>query len=394
MTDCDDVTRTKVPVDPSDDDCDEKIRVYYSHRPDTPPMPSVSVVKGVREDDDKEEALSGWRDHYDGSDEWSRPWYRDQKAFKGYRGTLIHFAILAELGDASGDTYFHEVGDTGWGWEEYKAEYHLKKWSKKAPSANTDDIAFSPRDNEYDGEHAWDRAVRDMKWATRAFKEHVIDDVDTACRVNSNGDSAERVAEDGRLDPENVVAVEDFVYHCLSDGVGYGGQYDLLYETSDGRTVLADLKTSSGIRFDHRLQCAAYKYAVEATRDISVDECEVIRLYPDREEVEISRSNGNDSYFDGHVKASVARRLRGEDQLLAYEGSEPLDDVDGDEYVSVRHSVEPWTRSLNGLEHQFLGLAYRACERDYSDALAHAERELTEHAQSRQTELDGEEVVA
>lgn len=308
----DNISRTQVDVDPSDPDSD-KIRVYYSHDHDAPPMPSVSVVKGLRVDPEKEQALQGWRERYDGQSKWGRPWWKDQMHFKRYRGTLTHYMILSELGDAAGDTYFHNVGEKEWGHEEYDAEYRLKKWSNHAPSANTDEVPYVPRDNKYDGEHAWDRAVRDMKWAARAFKKEIIDN--------------------GRLSIDNVRGVESFVFDTV---YGYGGQYDLLYETPDGRTVLSDLKTSSAVRFDHKLQSAAYKRAVESREDITIDECEVIRLHPDSETVEVSRS-------------------------------------------------PDWDRSLEGLAHEFLGLADQAWATEYAEALQRAREQL--HEETRQSEL-------
>lgn len=326
----DNISRTQVRVNPSDPDSDT-IRVYYSHDDEAPPMPSVSVIKGLRVDPEKEEALAGWRERYDGKSSWSRPWWKDQMHFKRYRGTLTHYMILAELGDAAGETYFHQVGDKDWGHEEYDAEYRLKKWSHHAPSANTTEVPYTPRQNKYDGEHAWDRAVRDMKWAARAFKREIIDD--------------------GRLDPANVRGVESFVFDTE---YGYGGQYDLLYDyavdddgnpiededaydgTPETRTVLSDLKTSSAVRFDHKLQSAAYKRAVESRENITIDECEVIRLHPDSETVEVSRS-------------------------------------------------PDWDRSLEGLANQFLGLADQAWAVEYSDALDRAEQELRE--ETTQSEL-------
>jgi hypothetical protein len=279
-------------------------------------MPSVTTIKGVRVDPEKEDSLEGWRTRFDGQSAYGRPWYKDQKVFKGYRGTLIHFAILNELGDASGDTYFHDVGESDYGKEEYWAEYCLKKWSRQAPSANSDEVPYVPRNNQYDGEHAWDKAMRGMRWATKAFKEQIIDT--------------------GHLRRENVIDVESFVFDTQ---YGYGGQFDLLYETDDGETILSDLKTSSAIRFGHKLQSAAYKRAVENERGITVDQTEVLRLHPDSETVEIERS-------------------------------------------------DEWDRSLQGLQHEFLGLCDKAWGIEYSDVLERAKEELqSEHEESSQQEL-------
>jgi hypothetical protein len=289
------VRRTQVPHPTTDG---ETLRLYYVEGSGCPPMPSVTTVKELRVDPEKEDALDGWRQRYDGQSQWARPWYKDQKAYKAHRGTLIHFAILDALGDAVGETYHHQVGDTGWGLEEYYSEYCLKKWSRNAPSANTDEVPYTPRKNRYDGEHAWDRAVREMKWAANAFNERFI--------------------QSGHIDTDSVRQVESFLYDTE---FGYGGQFDLLYE-DDGDTVLADLKTSSAVRFDHKLQAGAYKHAIESTSDVTVDRCEILRVYPDDEEVSISASHDID-----HPDAT---------------------------------RDTPWDRSLRGLEYQFLGLVDQA----------------------------------
>jgi len=309
------IKRRQFDLDPDNADSDS-IRVYYAPDSPAPPMPSVTTIKGVRVDPEKEDSLEGWRTRFDGQSAYGRPWYKDQKVFKGYRGTLIHFAILNELGDASGDTYFHDVGESDYGKEEYWAEYCLKKWSRQAPSANSDEVPYVPRNNQYDGEHAWDKAMRGMRWATKAFKEQIIDT--------------------GHLRRENVIDVESFVFDTQ---YGYGGQFDLLYETDDGETILSDLKTSSAIRFGHKLQSAAYKRAVENERGITVDQTEVLRLHPDSETVEIERS-------------------------------------------------DEWDRSLQGLQHEFLGLCDKAWGIEYSDVLERAKEELqSEHEESSQQEL-------
>jgi len=318
------IKRTKADVINPDAEKD-KIRVYYSPELDLPPMPSVSVIKGLRSDPEKEKGLQGWRDRFDGQSSWSRPWWSDQMSFKAYRGTLIHFSILNELGDASGETYFHEAGDSDWGKEEYYAEYCLKKWSKKAPSATSNEVSYTPRDNKYDGEHAWDKAMRGVKWAARTFAEGVI-----------RGNKPDGVTVpndttlDGRFDPGNVIGVEQFVY---DEDYGYAGQYDLLYyyinEDGERRNVLADVKTSSAVRFDHKLQSSAYKRAIESSEwgPDTIHECEVIRLHPDKEVLELSRS-------------------------------------------------PDWDRTLEGLAHQFLGLADEALHVVYSETLVQAQKEL------------------
>lgn len=360
------IKRTQTPLHPNDGECDESLRVYFTDDGELTPMPSVSTIKSLRCDPEKEEALEEWKNIFDGKSQYARPWWKDQQSFKAYRGTLVHFTILESLAQqsnheisASGDTYFHRVGNDGWGYEEYYAAYALNKWSKKAPSANADDIPYVPRDNKYDGEHAWDRCYRDMTWAARAFKREIIDN--------------------GRLDPANVRDVETYVYYTPDNKpYAYGGQFDLLYEYTDGserRTVLCDLKTSSGVWFDHRLQSAAYKRAIEQQKDIAIDECEVIRLYPDDEVVETSRSDRCGEYH-GPVEVSTARDIRDEGRLLTIENDVALDEQYADDEVTVRYETESWDRSLEGLACEFEGLADKAWSCDYNEALEHAKAEL------------------
>jgi len=150
-----------------------------------------------------------------------------------------------------------------------------------------------------------DKAMRGMRWATKAFKEQIIDT--------------------GHLRRENVIDVESFVFDTQ---YGYGGQFDLLYETDDGQTILSDLKTSSAIRFDHKLQSAAYKRAVESRKNIEIDQTEVIRLHPDSETVEIERS-------------------------------------------------DEWDRSLRGLQHEFLALCDKCWNCEHSETLNRAKEVLS-----------------
>jgi len=317
------VRRTKVAVAPNErHDTEEygdeqEIRVYYSER--TPPMPSVSVIKELREDPERDDALAGWSDRYDGQSQWGRPWWRDQRQFKASRGVLVHFVILSELGEAAGDTYYHRVGDDNWGREEYEAEYTLKKWSTNAPSANSTEVPYTPRENKYDGVHAWDKAKRGARWAASAFHEQII--------------------QANVFDPTSVEAVEEFV---VDEMYGYGGQFDLLFEHEERGTVIGDLKTSSGVRFGNKLQLAAYAHAVETSSEYdvdSVDDAVIFRLHPDSETVEVSWAS-------------------------------------------------EWDRSLEGLTHEFLGLADHARHVAYPDTLAEAREELTALETGEQTELD------
>lgn len=228
-------------------------RVYYNTEMCAP---SVTTVTDRRIDPEKEAALEGWRDRYDGSSKWKSPHWEDQMAYKGYRGTLAHYTCFDGLGDLRADDYYSQCGEDTKGYEEYYAEYKLKTWG------------------EYDGEDAWDSAVREIYWVYQKFEE--------LC------------AKKG-ITPASVVGVEQYILDTLYQ---YAGQVDLIYENEDGEIVVADLKTSSGIREDYRLQVAAYAKALP----IDVDRVEIIRIYPDRKEIEIESDEewdrSIDSYFE------------------------------------------------------------------------------------------------
>jgi len=168
--------------------------------------------------------------------------------------------------------------------------------------------------------------MRGVKWSTRTFKQAIINGSDPD-EATVKGDSK---TLDGRFSPENVIGVEQFVY---DEDYGYAGQYDLLYyyidEEGNRRNVLADVKTSSAVRFDHKLQSAAYKRAVESSEwgPDTIHECEILRLYPDKEVVEVSRS-------------------------------------------------PQWDRTLDGLAHEFLGLCDKAINAVLSETIATAHAEL------------------
>jgi len=234
-------------IDPSDLDRDtiqmgdEEGRIYFT-KDKSLVVPSVTTITNVRVDEDKKAALEGWRDRYDGSTQYKSPHWKDQLKFKGWRGTLAHFAVLNDLGDISSgaQSYFEDVGGD-YSYEEYWAEYKLKTFG------------------EYDGADAFDKAVRGINYFCNEFDD---------------------IAEERGITEDSVIEVETYV---VDKEYGYGGQYDLLYENKDGETVLCDLKTSSGIRTDYKLQLAAYANAI----DYDVDRWEVIRIDPSRKEVEV-----------------------------------------------------------------------------------------------------------
>lgn len=256
----------------TDRDDREATRIYYDLSDGWMGL-SVSEVKGHREDAEKDDAIDGWKDYYDGSNKRQSPHHADQSAFKMARGTLGHYAVLSTLDDSLAKTH-----------EEEHAEELLKNWDEQRPSVNSDDIPDPSGDpHAYDGEQAWSRCMRDINWAMDEF---------------------EALSDEHNITPESTIEVEQYIRH---DDPNYGGQYDLLFENHRGEAVLADLKYSSGIRFDHKLQLGAYARA--CTHD--VDKVAVLWLSPDKD-----------------------------DSKLEYE--------------------DCWDRTRKGLEHEFLGLCDKA----------------------------------
>jgi hypothetical protein len=238
---------------------EESTRVYYD--PSTEWMGlSVSTIKEFREDPDKDEAIEGWEDHFDGTTEYKAPHYEEQMVFKQSRGTLGHYAILSTLDDSLEKTD-----------EERDAEHLLKNWADERPAMGDKDIPFVGDPNAYDGEQAWSKAMRDINWAIEHF---------------------ETIAETNNITKESTIAVEQYVRH---EEPPFGGQFDLLYENHRGETVLCDFKFSSAIRLDHKLQVAAYAAACS----YDVDRLAICWLSPDKDDARLSMDTEWDRSWAG-----------------------------------------------------------------------------------------------
>jgi hypothetical protein len=188
-------------------------------------LPSVSTVL-----DEMPEpiGIKKWKENNDGSG--SSPHWRDILQYKGNRGTLIHYNLLNEF--AEDDMYSVDEENST---EELKLE---GDWSRYR-----DELTYA--------EDAWE----------------------TIKRVRG-------------ITQENVLNVECFV---TNTGVGYAGQFDLLYVDDDSNVVLSDIKTSNAdyAPYDkHKLQLAGYAHALE----LDVDILEVLIIHPDSETWKISHN--------------------------------------------------------------------------------------------------------
>lgn len=151
--------------------------------------------------------------------------WREILQYKSNRGTMIHYRLLNEFED--GDMFGRNEEDST---EQLKLEGN------------------------------WDRYQSDLTYAEDAWEE---------------------IKKVRGIGPDSVLDVECFVTNV---SVGYAGQFDLLYVDDDSNIVLGDLKTGKGIYDKYKMQLVAYENAL----NLDVDRLEVIRIYPDGQEWEVS----------------------------------------------------------------------------------------------------------
>jgi CRISPR/Cas system-associated exonuclease Cas4 (RecB family) len=172
------------------------------------------------------EGIKHWKKKYDGSGD--KKHWRTILQYKGNRGTLIHYNLLNEFED--GDMYSVD--------EEQSTE-------------------------ELKLEGDWSRYREDLTYAQEAW---------------------EQIKQVRGISDANVLNVECFV---TNTGVGYAGQFDLLYVDEDSNVVLSDIKTSNADHAPyekHKLQLTAYAHALE----LDVDILEVLIIHPDSQTWKIS----------------------------------------------------------------------------------------------------------
>lgn len=186
-------------------------------------LPSVSHVL---DEMPTPEGIKNWKNKYDGTG--GKKHWRDILQYKSNRGTLIHYNLLNEF----------EVGDM-YSVDEEDSEEELKV------------------------EGDWKRYREDLTYAQEAW------------------DDIKRVRG---IEEDSVLNVECFV---TNTGVGYAGQFDLLYVDDNSNVVLSDIKTSNIDRAPytkHKLQLTAYMNALW----LDVDRLEVVIIHPDTRRWKIS----------------------------------------------------------------------------------------------------------
>lgn len=183
-------------------------------------LPSVTTVLDQAPEPP---GIKYWKEKNDGTG--GNPHWEDILQYKSNRGTMIHYRLLNGFSDE----------DIGGANEENSTE-------------------------ELKLEGNWKRYQEDLAFAQDAWEEIKA--------VRGISDSS-------------VLDVECFVTNI---GVGYAGQFDLLYIDDDSNIVLADLKTGKGVYPKYKKQLIAYEKAL----NLDIDRVEVIRIYPDGEEWEVS----------------------------------------------------------------------------------------------------------
>lgn len=249
---------------------------------------SVTTVLSVALEEDTT-GLDIWRDRNDGSGD--SPYWQHLFWFSAPRGTICHYEALKQfehIGDSQGEspsssdsTDSDDAHD-----EPLYGEEESRSWLQliNGPSEGAYD--------EYDvaGEAPCEEQSvvysvlkkRGVVNSREAFEENVDTSLTDIVREDTDWfvDQFEDICDELHVTDSSVIYVEQFL---LNDEIGYGGQCDLVYEDPSGDVVVADLKTSSGLRQKHRLQSVAYMKAIEQADDgpDSVDRVEVWRIDPD-----------------------------------------------------------------------------------------------------------------
>lgn len=233
---------------------------------------SVTTVLGFLEEDT--DGLDYWKSQHQGEgDEFHHEhiyWY------SAPRGTLCHYQALCKFEDAfDGD-------DEMWGDEEADSMAQVMEGPHPSEfddaSHHLEDITYSILKNQ--GVVSTREEYETLFAGSTRLVDVLHEDIEYFV------EAFERICEELGVNDDSVLRVEKYL---VNGDDGYGGQCDLCYEDPHGNVVVADLKTSSGLRQKHRLQSVAYMKAVEKAEwgPEEVDRVEVWRIDPDAEEWQV-----------------------------------------------------------------------------------------------------------
>lgn len=237
---------------------------------------SVTTILAELEEDTG--GLDWWKNQNDGTGDnahWIHLFW-----YKTYRGTLCHYQALKTFEDSfESDSVMWGEGEREAMGELMDADEGTKEFTDpetgETVESTADEVLYSilkdhgfvhdwyDYDSKYSDHSIMDVQRMDQEWFVKTFNE---------------------ICEKLGVNDDAVIRVEQFM---LNAAVGYGGQCDLLYRDPDDNLVVADLKTSSGLRQKHRLQSVAYAKAVEEEFGEEVNRVEVWRIHPDTQTWEV-----------------------------------------------------------------------------------------------------------
>lgn len=251
---------------------DDGLRVYVD---DNSGRKGLSVTTYLSRLEEDTTALDYWKDNNDGDGD-AADWEELLK-YSQDRGTLCHAAALSEVSDE--EIWTDDEQDSLEDIRSAGAERHYSVLKNKGKCYSWD---------EYNMLHA-DGDLEDVYFVDEAYFMGVF--LEYCHQLGINEDT--------------IVCTEEYILHYDTeyDSV-FGGQLDLLYyDEETDEHVLADLKTSSGLYHDKKLQVAAYAKAAEAAPHIpvdTVDRVEVIRISADKDHYDV-HSNVERSDFHSTV---------------------------------------------------------------------------------------------
>lgn len=275
-------------------------RVYFNNSGDV--YASVTTILGMRDDPSKDAAIQHWKNNNDG--QGGSPFHEHIGAYSRWRGTLVHWYLQRAL-DPDLPTTDEEL-DSLEAVEDREDEYNFIRSIALNHDKWTDNNFPSMVDWLHQYNHTdvtnplllTDILWEDMSWcyaqladvlpeiglAKNTFDESHYKTLDTHFRMSVRHSC--------------IIEVEKYLMNHTDN---YAGQCDLLYETYDGTTVLADFKTSKRVYWSNKRQLAAYANAIETDPEIDCDEVDeylIMRFAPDYRDVECSFSSEWDESHD------------------------------------------------------------------------------------------------
>ncbi len=235
-------------------------------------LPSVTTILNYKDTPNKDKNIKKWENRNNGKK--GNPNYKHIKFYKQKRGTLIHHKLLKKLGE---NPFGKEERQAIRGLHKYSTDYDvvysvlLDKSEKKV----------SQMHNKYDYHHNKDKddkyTISSIYKEDLEYCEAIFNKILKEKNLLVENPNSEKVYL-----TENVIEIEKFLANTHPH---YAGTCDLIYEASNNDIVLADLKTTSGIRDHYRTQLSAYSNATK----YDIDRREIWWMNPDTKKWKIEK---------------------------------------------------------------------------------------------------------